>query len=71
MALLSKLTHPAPGSRKYKLALQILYITTFALAFDKLSGQNFVELVGALMLFYGAANVGEHFAQKGKVEDYE
>jgi hypothetical protein len=53
------------------MALLILALAVLGLFTDKLDGDNFVELAGAVMLFYGAANVGEHFTKRQVVKTTE
>lgn len=51
-------------SRKFLVAILIILIATVSLFTGFLTGREWVESTGATMLFYGATNVGEHFATK-------
>ena len=51
-------------SRKFLVAVLIITIATVSMFSGFLEGREWVESTGATMLFYGASNVGEHFATK-------
>ena len=51
------------GSRKFALAILIVAIASLLVVLRLLEGDEWVDVVGATMLFFGASNVGEHFAK--------
>jgi hypothetical protein len=46
------------------MAMIIIVLATALVAFDKLSGRQWVDICGATMLFFGASNVGEHWTKQ-------
>jgi hypothetical protein len=54
------------ASRKFLFALGTLLAATALLWLGKLTGAEYVSLVSADLLFYGAANVGHRFATRGE-----
>lgn len=59
------------GQRKYTMALAIILLATVLVGFDKLSGRQWVDICGATMLFFGAANVGEHYTKQQNKREAE
>jgi len=57
------------GQRKYTMALTIILLATALIGFDKLSGRQWVDITGAVMLFFGASNVGEHWTKRQMIDD--
>jgi hypothetical protein len=52
------------GSRKFLFALGTLLAATGLLYFTLLSGSEWVSIMQADLIFYGAANVGAKFANR-------
>ena len=59
------------GERKYTIAIVIIMLATALVAFDKLSGRQWVDICGATMLFFGASNVGEHWTKRKDDRDVQ
>ena len=59
------------GERKYTIAIAIILLATALVAFDKLSGRQWVEACTATMLFFGASNVGEHWTRRKGDKDVQ
>ncbi len=54
--------------RKYKAFWAVFLLSCIALAFDKLNGEQWVDLVVFVFGLYMAGNVGAHFTQKDKMK---
>lgn len=50
--------------RKYTVFWVVFLAACFMLVIDKLSGDQWVTIVGAVFAAYMAGNVGEHFAKR-------
>jgi len=59
------------GERKYTIAIAIILLATALVAFDKLSGRQWVEVCSATMLFFSAGNVGEHWTKRKDDRDVQ
>ena len=59
------------GERKYTIAIVIIMLATALVAFDKLSGRQWVEVCSATMLFFSAGNVGEHWTKRKDDRDVQ
>ena len=55
-------------NRKYKFTWAVFLTSTALLAWDKITGDQWVTAVGMITAAYMAGNVGEHFAKR-RTED--
>ena len=53
-------------SRKFQLAVASIVLSTPGLVAGFLSGEEFVDIIPMILMFYGASNVASKFAKKGK-----
>lgn len=53
-------------SRKFIMSVSILLLATLLLAVKLLDADNWVTIAVATLATYGAGNVGEHFANRGR-----
>ena len=53
-------------SRKFYLAAASIIMSAAGLFTGFLSGEEFVDIIPMILMFYGASNVASQFAQKGK-----
>jgi hypothetical protein len=54
------------ASRKFLFALGVLLAATVLLYLSKITGAEWVDILKADLLYYGAANVGHRFATRGE-----
>ena len=54
------------GGRKFTVAIWATILSFAGLMVGKLSGAEFVQALQYVLLFFGAANVGEHFGKRGQ-----
>ena len=53
-------------SRKFQLAVVSIFLSTVGLFTGFLSGEEFVDIIPMILMFYVGGNVASQFAQKGK-----
>lgn len=54
------------SSRKFQLAVASMVLSAIGLFTGMLSGEEFVDIIPMILLFYGSANVASEFAKKGR-----